>query len=133
MDSSDGSIRTNGNISAVGAISADNITVAEGTYSYISAGTDVAGSLVSLDNQVKTNTDAIATKANTTDITVAADGNYISAGTGVADNLVSLDSQVKTNTDAIATKANATDTTVAEGTYSYIGEGECRYDSRNYA
>ena len=59
VDSSDGSIRTNGNISAVGDISADNITVAEGTYSYISAGTDVAGSLVSLDNAVKANAGTI--------------------------------------------------------------------------
>ena len=128
VDSSDGSIRTNGNISAVGDISADNITVAEGTYSYISAGTDVAGSLVSLDSQVKTNTDAIATKANTTDITVAADGNYISAGTDVAGSLVSLDNAVKANAgtiQGITRSGDATDgyTTTIEGNLSVSSNG----------
>ena len=128
VDSSDGSIRTNGNISAVGDISADNITVAEGTYSYISAGTDVAGSLVSLDSQVKTNTDAIATKANTTDITVAADGNFISAGTDVAGNLVSLDNAVKANAgtiQGITRSGDATDgyTTTIEGKLSVSSNG----------
>ena len=73
------------------------------------AGTSVGANLTILDEQVKTNEDAISAAETAIgnindDITVATAGNYIAAGTEVANNLTALDTQVKTNADAIATK-----------------------------
>jgi hypothetical protein len=93
-------VKTNSDAIATKA-DADDITVADGTYNYISAGTDVAGSLVSLDSQVKTNSDAITT----TGITFTGD-------TGTSD-AIKLNDTLAINGDSnITTKASAGTLTV---------------------
>ena len=78
---------------------------------------------------MKTNTDAIATKANAADTTVAEGTySYISAGSDVAGNLVSLDNAVKANAgtiQGITRSGDATDgyTTTIEGNFLFQAMG----------
>jgi hypothetical protein len=72
---------------------------------YIKTGTTVYANLTNLDNQVKTNTDAIGTTQ---------DGRYVKNNQSVGTNLNALDSQVSANavqidknTSSIATNTNA--------------------------
>ncbi|WP_432647549.1 ESPR-type extended signal peptide-containing protein, partial [Mitsuokella sp.] len=82
---------------------------------YIAVGNTTAANLISLDNQVKVNADAITANTtsivtNTTNITnltntvgTISAGNYIKSTDSIATNLGTLDTQVNANTDAIGT------------------------------
>ncbi len=132
-------------ITSGGVYTLVNVT---GTNNYIANGTDVAGNLIALDAQTKSNADDIAQNASdiadiNAAITVAANGNYIKAADDVKTNLASLDTAIgsmadfasqnyATSTTSVAANLTALDTqvktvvddmTVAAGTYSYITAG----------
>ena len=102
LDAGSGAIKT------TGVVSGSNLTVAtpgEGnSYSYIAAGTDVAGNLVKLDTQVKTNADAIGGLKTT-----------------VGDANSGLVKAVADNTTAISTNASAI--TALQGTVGDANSG----------
>ena len=90
---------------------------------YTTGSTSVIDAINDVDTQVKTNTDAIATKASQTEVDAIETGvglntdgtytaptgtNYLGATATVKAGLVALDTQVKTNADAIANKADTT-------------------------
>ena len=103
-----------------------------GTENYIkaysaadAANTSVGANLTILDEQVKTNEDAISAAETAIggindDITVATAGNYIAAGTEVANNLTALDTQVKSNANDIDT-IESNITVAADGNYIVAG------------
>lgn len=100
--------------SSIGTLSKDG--------NYIKAADSVSTNLSTLDNQVKSNADAISketTNRTTADTalsdrigTLAKDGNYTKAAASVSTNLTTLDNQVKSNTDAISKEI--TDRTTAD-------------------
>lgn len=76
---------------------------------YISQDGSIWGNMLEVDDQVKTNADAIAKETADRKAAIgelAVDGKYIKKGMNVSDNLVELDKQAKTNADNIQTNAN---------------------------
>lgn len=76
---------------------------------YISQDGSIWGNMLEVDDQVKTNADAIAKETADRKAAIgelAVDGKYIKKGMNVSDNLVELDTRAKTNADNIQTNAN---------------------------
>lgn len=75
----------------------DSTVAAKGNY--INAGTGVAANLTALDTQVKTNADAIATKAAATDLTAL--GNRVTAAEGDISGLKTADTELDGRLDTL--------------------------------
>lgn len=76
---------------------------------YISQDGSIWGNMLEVDDQVKTNADAIAKETAAREAAIgelAVDGNYIKKVKNVSENLVELDTRAKTNADNIQTNAN---------------------------
>ena len=109
IDIGDTQVDMNGkNLTDVGTINGIDLgTKQKGNY--ISQDGSIWGNMLEVDDQVKTNADAIAKETADRKAAIgelAVDGKYIKKGMNVSDNLVELDKQAKTNADNIQTNAN---------------------------
>lgn len=109
IDIGDTQVDMNGkNLTDVGTINGIDLgTKQKGNY--ISQDGSIWGNMLEVDDQVKTNADAIAKETADRKAAIgelAVDGKYIKKGMNVSDNLVELDKQAKINADNIQTNAN---------------------------